>query len=46
MEVNVEKTKIRETLRQPSSIRIVIDQKQQENVEYLKFWDTMVINDA
>jgi hypothetical protein len=46
MEVNVEKTKIRETSRQPSSIRIVIDQKQQENVEYLKFWDTMVINDA
>jgi hypothetical protein len=27
-------------------MRIMIDQKQQENVEYFKYWDIMVINDA
>jgi hypothetical protein len=46
MKVNVEKTKVMETSMQPSSMRIMIDQKQQENVEYFKYWDIMVINYA
>ena len=46
MEVNVEKTKVMKTSRQPSSMRSMIDQKQQENVEYFKYWNIMVINDA
>jgi hypothetical protein len=43
---DVENTKVIKTSRQPSSMRIMIDQKQQENVEYFKYWDIMVINDA
>jgi len=38
MEVNVKKTKVMKTSRQPSSLRIMIDPKQQKNVEYLKYW--------
>jgi len=42
MEANVEKTEVMITLRQPSSIRIMIEQKQQENVEYFRYWNIMV----
>jgi hypothetical protein len=44
--VDVENTKVMKTSRQPSSTRFMIDQKQQENVEYFKYWDIMVISDA
>jgi hypothetical protein len=43
MEVNVKKSK---TSRQPSSLLIMIDQKQQKNVKCFKYWEIMVINDA
>ena len=45
MEVNVEKSTVVRTSRQPSSMRNV-RLKQQDNVEYFKFRDIMVINDA
>jgi hypothetical protein len=46
MEINVEKIKIKRILRQPSSIEIMIDKKQQENVESLKYLGSMIIKDA
>jgi hypothetical protein len=33
-------------LRKPSTIQIMIDQKQPENVEYYNYLDSMVTNDA
>jgi len=45
IKANVDNTKVMKTSRQLSSIRIIIDQKQ-ENVECFKYWDIMVINDA
>jgi hypothetical protein len=46
MEMNVEKTKVMRISRQPSPIKIMIDQKQLENVEYLKYLGSMITNDA
>jgi hypothetical protein len=46
MEMNVEKTKVLRIPRQPSSIRIMTDQKQMENVEYFNYLGTMITNDA
>jgi hypothetical protein len=45
MEMNVEKTKVMRISRQPSPIKIMIDQKQLKNVEYFNYLYNM-INDA
>jgi hypothetical protein len=45
MEMNVEKTKVMRLSRQPSLMKIMIDQKQLENVEYFNYLGSM-INDA
>jgi hypothetical protein len=46
MEVNVEKTKVMRISRQSSSIQIMKDQKQLENVEYFSCLGSMITNDA
>jgi hypothetical protein len=46
MEMNVEETKVMRISRQPYPIRIVIDQKQLENVEYLNYLGSMITNEA
>ena len=38
MEMNVEKTKLMRISRQPSPIKIMLDQKQLEDVECLNIW--------
>jgi hypothetical protein len=38
MEINVEKTKVIKISRQPSPVKIMIDQKQLGNVESLNIW--------
>jgi hypothetical protein len=42
----VEKTKVKRISRQPSPMKIMIDQKQLENVEYLNYLGSMITNDA
>ena len=37
MEMNVKKTKVMRISRQPFPVKIMIDQKQLENVEYFKY---------
>jgi hypothetical protein len=46
MEMNVEKTKVMRISMQPSPIKIMIDQKQLENVEYFNYLGSMITNDA
>jgi hypothetical protein len=46
MEMNVEKTKVMRISRQPSPMKITIDQKQLENVEYFNYLGSMITNDA
>jgi hypothetical protein len=46
MEMNVEKTKIMRISRQPAPMKIMIDQKQLENVEYFNYLSSMITNDA
>jgi hypothetical protein len=46
MEMNVEKTNVMRIPRQASSIQIMIDQKQPENVEYFNNWGSMITIDA
>jgi hypothetical protein len=46
MEMNVEKTKVMGISRQAASMKIMIDQKQLENVEYLNYLGSMITNDA
>jgi hypothetical protein len=46
MEMNVEKTKVMRISRQPSPIKIMIDQKQLENVEYFNYLGSMITYDA
>jgi len=46
MEMNVEKTKVMRISRQPSSVTIMIDQKQLENVECFKYLGSMLTNDG
>jgi hypothetical protein len=46
MEMNVEKTKVMSISRQPAPMKIMIDQKQLENVEYFNYLDSMITNDA
>jgi hypothetical protein len=38
MEIKVEKTKVMKISRQPSPVKIMIDQKQLENVESFNIW--------
>jgi hypothetical protein len=46
MEMNVEKTEVMRISRQPSPIKIMVDQKQLENVEYFNYFGSMVTYDA
>jgi hypothetical protein len=46
MEMNVEKTKAIRISRHPSPIQIMIDQKQQEILEYFNYLHSMITNNA
>jgi len=46
MEMNVEKTKVIRISRQPFQVKIIIDQKQLENVESFKFLGSILTNDG
>jgi hypothetical protein len=46
MEINVEKTKVMRIYRQPLPVDIMIDQKQLENVESLKYLGSILTNDG
>ena len=46
MEMNVEKTKVMRISRQPSPVTNMIDQKQLENVECLKYFGSVLTNDG
>jgi hypothetical protein len=46
MEMNVEKTKVMRISRQPFPVKLMIDQKQLENVESFKYLGSMLTNDG
>jgi hypothetical protein len=46
MEMNVEETKVMRISRQPYPVKIMIDKKQWENVEYFNYLGSMLTNDA
>ena len=46
MEINVEKTKAMRISRQPSPVKIMIDQKQLQNVESFKYSGSILTNDG
>ena len=46
MEINVEKTKVMRISRQPFPVKIMIDQKQLENVESFKYLGSILTNDG
>jgi len=46
MDMNVEKPKIMRISKQPSTIEIMMDQKQIENVEYLHYLVSMITDDV
>jgi hypothetical protein len=46
MEMNVEKTKAMRISRQPFPVKIMIDQKQLENMESFKYLGSMLTNDG
>jgi hypothetical protein len=46
MEINVEKTKVMRTSRQPFPAKIMIDQKQLDNVESFKYLGSILTNDG
>ena len=46
MEINVEKTKVMRISRQSLPVKIMIDQKQLENVECFKYLGSMLTNDG
>jgi hypothetical protein len=46
MEMNVGKTKIMRNLRQPIKVKIMIDQKQLENVESFEYLVSILTNDG
>jgi hypothetical protein len=46
MEMNVEKTKVMSISRQPSPVKIIINQKQLENVECFKYLGSILTNDG
>jgi hypothetical protein len=45
MEMNVEKTKVMKISRQPLPVKIMIDEKQLENVESFKYFGSILTND-
>jgi hypothetical protein len=45
MELNVEKTKLMRISRQPFPVKIMIDQKQLENVKSFKYLGSILTND-
>jgi len=45
-EMNVEKTKVTKISRQPSPVTIMKEQKQLENVECFKYFDSVLTNDG
>jgi hypothetical protein len=46
MEMTVEKTEVMKISRQPFPVKIMIDQKQLENVESFKYLGSMLTNDG
>jgi len=46
MEMNVEKTKVMRISRQPFPVKIMIDQRQLENVESFKHLGSILTNDG
>jgi hypothetical protein len=46
MEMNVKKTKVMRISRQPFPVKIMIDQKQLENVESFKYLDSILTNEV
>ena len=46
MEMNVEKTKVMRITRHPFPVKIMIDQKQLENVEFFKYLGSILTNDG
>jgi hypothetical protein len=46
MEMNVEKTKVMRISKQPFPVKLMIDQKQLENVESFKYLCSMLTNDG
>ena len=46
MEMNAEKTKVMRISRQPSPVTITVDQKQLENVKFLKYLGSMLKEDG
>jgi hypothetical protein len=46
MKMNVDKTKVMRISRQPSPIKIMIGQKQLENMEYFNYLGNMITSDA
>jgi hypothetical protein len=46
MEMNVERTKVMRISRQPSTVEIMVDEKQLENAEYFNYLCSMITNDA
>jgi hypothetical protein len=46
MEWNVEKTKVMRISRQPSPVKIMIDQKEIENMDSFKYLVSMLTNDG
>jgi hypothetical protein len=46
MEMNVEKTKVKRISRRPFPVKIMIDQKQLENVESYIYLGSMLTNDG
>ena len=46
MEMNMEKTKIMRISRQPFPVKIMIDQKQIENAESIKYLGSILTNDV
>jgi hypothetical protein len=45
-EINVEKSNAMRISRQPSTVQIMIDQKQLENVEYFNYLGIMITDDT
>jgi hypothetical protein len=46
MQMNVKKTEVMRISRQPSPVKIMIDQNQLENVESFKYFDNILTNDG
>jgi len=46
MEMNVEKMKVRRISLQLPTVRIIVDQKEVENVDYFSYLDSLITNDA